>query len=85
MLVDYALGVLLTAVDASPIVFVRVMQSYSTILLIFQVILLLVGFVPESPISLMKKNKLEEAKEVIGFFASEVNFNIEFKNKQTQF
>ena len=62
MLVDYALGVLLTALDADPYVFCRIMQSYSGILLLFQIIFILIGFIPESPYSLIKKNRKEKAK-----------------------
>ena len=45
-LINYLLGVILTKANASPIVFVRIMQSYSGILLLIQILLILVGFVP---------------------------------------
>ena len=44
------------------------MQTYIVIPIIIQLFLLFFNFVPESPNSLIKKNKNEEAKEVIAMF-----------------
>ena len=46
------------------------MVSWQIILSGILVILLLVDFIPESPKSLIKDNKPEEAKEVIGMFVT---------------
>lgn len=44
------------------------MLSYAGVLNVILVLLLLIGFIPESPKSLIKKNKNEEAKAAIALF-----------------
>ena len=44
------------------------MLSYAGVLNVLLVILLLVGFIPESPKSLIKQNKNDKAKEAIALF-----------------
>ena len=44
------------------------MQTYIAIPIAFQLVLLFANFVPESPNSLIRKNKNEEARQVISLF-----------------
>jgi hypothetical protein len=66
--VTFALGLILNAANASPFVFYRVITLFDSLLIIFQSILLLASFIPESPASLIAKNKLDEARDVINQF-----------------
>ena len=67
-IITYAIGLILTKVNVSPMTFCRVMQSYVAVLLVLQLILVFIDYVPESPNSLIRKNKNEKAKEVIAMF-----------------
>jgi MFS transporter, SP family, sugar:H+ symporter len=68
LVTSYGLGLILQALNASPFVFYRIMVSVNALLIIVQSILLLVGFIPESPNSLIRKNRTEEAKAVVALF-----------------
>jgi MFS family permease len=59
LVVSYALGLIFTAVDVGPFTFFRLMVGINAIFIILQSILLLVNYVPESPNSLIAKNKNE--------------------------
>jgi hypothetical protein len=60
------------------------MVSLNSILIIIQSVLLLINYVPESPNSLIAKNKNEEAREVIGEFILPDFVEQTFKEKQLQ-
>lgn len=60
------------------------MVSANVVLIIAQSILLLVGYVPESPNSLIKKNRNEEAMQVIGMFTIPSHVEKTFKGKQLE-
>lgn len=66
--VAYALGLILQKTEASPIVFYRVMTLANAVIIIVQSILFLLNFVPESPNSLLRKGKRDQAKEIVALF-----------------
>lgn len=70
LVVSYALGLILLAAEAGPFVFYRIMVGFNIITLLTQTICLFIGFIPESPNSLISKNRFEEAREVIGMFTN---------------
>ena len=57
VVVSYALSLILTAADASPQVFCRVLLLFNVLFILAQTALLLAGFIPESPNSLIKANR----------------------------
>ena len=61
-LVNYIIGLILTKADVGPSSFCRIMQTYMAIPIVIQLFFLFVNFIPESPNSLIKKNKNEEAR-----------------------
>ena len=58
------------------------MVSVNALLLVLQSLLLLVGYIPESPNSLIRKNKNEEAMRVIEEFTVASHVEEVFKHKQ---
>ncbi len=68
VVVSYALSLILSAANADPFVFYRVILLFNVLFILVQTALLLVGFIPESPNSLIKANRNEEAKQVIALF-----------------
>lgn len=66
IIVSYGLGLILDAANANHFVFYRIMVAANAIMIVIQSVLLLIGYIPESPNSLLKKNKNEEAMKVIG-------------------
>jgi MFS family permease len=68
LVVSYGIGLILNALDAAPFVFYRIMVGLNAITIIVQSILLIINYVPESPNSLIAKNRIEEAREVIAQF-----------------
>ena len=62
IIVSYALGLLLTKIDAAPFVFYRVMVTANSITIMLQSALLLVDYIPESPCSLIRFDQNEKAK-----------------------
>jgi MFS family permease len=71
IIVSYALGLLLSKINAAPFVFYRVMVTSNSVTIIMQSILLLVDYIPESPCSLIRQNQNDRAKEVIAQFTVE--------------
>ena len=49
-------------------IFWRVMLGLSNLPGVIQLILIFVGYIPESPTSLIKKNRREDAKKVLSIF-----------------
>lgn len=49
----------------------RFQMGFTSILIILQMIFILAGYITESPNSLIKFNKLDEARRVIGLFNHE--------------
>jgi MFS family permease len=80
----FALGAILEDVGASPFVFYRVMVSYNVVLILLQSVLLMTGFIPESPNSLISKNRNEQAKEVIALFTVPAYVGTAFRQKQME-
>ena len=60
--VNYAVALIMTKVGVSSIVFARVQLSWGGCLNILLVILLIIDFIPESPKSLIRKNKNDQAR-----------------------
>lgn len=58
-LVNYVLGLILTKSDISPSSFCRILQTYIGIPIVIQLFFLFVNYIPESPNSLIRKNKNE--------------------------
>ena len=68
LVVSYGIGLIFQATNLDDFTFYRLMVALNGITLLIQTILLLGNYVPESPNSLIAKNKTEEAKKVIGMF-----------------
>ena len=68
LVVSYGIGLIFQATNVPDEVFYHLMVSINGFFVILQSILLLINYVPESPNSLISKNKYEQAKEVIGLF-----------------
>ena len=68
LVVNYAIGTVLTKSNTAPFTFFRIMISYDSVLILVQTVLLLVNYIPESPNYLLKKNKNDQAREVIAMF-----------------
>ena len=66
--VNYAVALIMDKVGVTSIVFARVQLSWGGCLNILLVILLIIDFIPESPKSLIRKNKNDQAREVIAMF-----------------
>lgn len=68
IIISYGIGLIMQKTNVSAFVFYRIMVSINAVLIVGQSILLLVGYVPESPNSLIKKNRNEDAMQVIAMF-----------------
>ena len=68
MVFVFAVGLILNAADATPTTFFHTIVTVNCFFVLFQSILLLVNFIPESPNSLLARNKQEQAKIVVGLF-----------------
>lgn len=68
LVVSYGIGLIFQATNVADYTFYRLMVGLNGITLLIQTVLLLSNYVPESPNSLIAKNKSEEAKKVIGMF-----------------
>ena len=66
--VNYAVALIMESADVSAEVFCRVQLSWGGIFSVVLVILLLIDFIPESPKSLIRKNKNDQARDVIALF-----------------
>ena len=62
IVISYSIALILTSVNASPFVYYRVMLTTNAVTIIAQSILLLIGYIPESPCSLIKRNQNDQAK-----------------------
>lgn len=68
VIISYGIGLIMQKTNVNAFVFYRIMVSINAVLIIAQSILLLVGYIPESPNSLIRKNRNEEAMQVIAMF-----------------
>jgi hypothetical protein len=68
LVVSYGIGLIFQATNVPDYLFYRLMVGLNAITLALQTVLLLANYVPESPNSLIAKNKTDEAKKVIGMF-----------------
>ena len=84
IIISYGLGLILQKTNVEPFVFYRIMVSINAVMIVAQSLLLLVGYVPESPNSLIRKNKNEEAKEVIALFTVTSHVEKAFQHKQLE-
>ena len=66
--VTYAVAVIMDHVGVDPNVFCRVQLSWGGVFNVILIICLLVNFIPESPKSLIRKNKNDQARDVIALF-----------------
>lgn len=69
VVICYLLGMIFDLTNAeNTIFFWRFMFSCTTVFIIFQTIFIMVHYVPESPNSLIEKESIEKAKEVLALF-----------------
>jgi MFS family permease len=80
----YALGLILQTTNASPFVFYRVMVSANALLIIIQSVLLIANFIPESPCSLIRRNRGYQAKEIIALFTKEEFVETAYEEKRAE-
>lgn len=68
MIISFGVGLIMQKTNVQPVAFYHIMVSVNAILIVIQSLLLLVGYIPESPNSLIRRNKNEEAMRVIEEF-----------------
>lgn len=62
-------------------VFWRVMLIISVLPGLFQILMVLIGYIPESPVYLIEKNQNDKAKEVMSLFYKEEYLETALENK----
>lgn len=68
MVLAYLLGVIFTVTGVNQEFVWRFMFSFTGLTALLLSILLIFNFIPESPVSLVEKGEIEEAKTVIAMF-----------------
>lgn len=68
VVLDYIFKVAFVKSEVNTEFYWRFVFAFTGLSCIIQVICILTGFIPESPMSLIQKGKMEEAKRILGLF-----------------
>jgi hypothetical protein len=68
VLTSYTIGVIYTEANIKGDLFWRLQFMFPLIPNIIQTVFLLTGYIPESPVSFLKKERFEDAREIYALF-----------------
>jgi hypothetical protein len=75
VVLDYAFKVIFVKSDANYELYWRFVFAFTAVPCIIQIIAIVTGFLPESPMSLIQQGKMDEARDVLGMFNVEEVLN----------
>jgi hypothetical protein len=71
VVLDYAFKVIFVKTNADYQLYWRFIFTFTAVPCIIQIIAILTGYLPQSPMSLIQQGKMDEAREVLGLFNTE--------------